>query len=139
MGRRAIPRRRACFALMAAIALALQAGCGDGGGDESAGPDGYVLPPAPAVSAVREADSVIVQFRFPEEQDGEPEPWLLLTSVNSAGTRVPPLTIRTPVAGRQAGEVRQPLGAGRPPFKLLVATLARTGLRSPFVEIPLTK
>jgi hypothetical protein len=91
------------------------------------------------VSATLKADSVIVRFRFPSKRDDEPEPWLLLTSVNSAGTRVPPLTFRTPVAGRQAGEVRQPLGAGRPPFKLLVATLSRTGLRSPFVEIPLTK
>lgn len=98
---------------------------------------GHPQPSTPAVNVVRRERSVVIHFSFPERRAGEAEPWLLLTSVNSAGTNVPPLTKRTPVAGKRAGEITQPLGAGSPPFRLLVATLSRVGLRSRVVEVPL--
>lgn len=99
--------------------------------------EGHPQPSTPAVNVVRRERSVVIHFSFPERRAGEAEPWLLLTSVNSAGTKVPPLTKRTSVAGKRVGEITQPLGAGSPPFKLLVATLSRIGLRSRVVEVPL--
>lgn len=111
--------------------------------------EGHLRPPTPYVKAwnsreaIRvEADAeagrkILIHFHFPHHGQGEPAPWLILTTIDSAGSRVPPLTLRTPVAGREEGDVLQPVGLGHGPFQLLVATIARDGLRSPFARIRL--
>ena len=100
------------------------------------------MPPAPTVRVYGEGGSgetVRLEFQFPPHGSGEPEPWLLLTTVQSGNPQVPPLTFRTPLGGRSHGTVVWPLGEGMPPFELLVATLARNGLRSPFVRVRLPR
>lgn len=104
--------------------------------------EGYLQPPTPAVqvhAGEEKADELLIRFRFPPPDHGEPRPWMLLTTVNSAGSRIPPLTLRTPVAGRESGVISQPVGLGHGPFELLVATLAPDGLRSPFARIRLAE
>lgn len=101
---------------------------------------GHTRPPTPAVNVSREGSTLSIRFRFPpRENRGEPKPWLLLTSVDSAGSGVPPLTLRTPVNTRPSGMIRRPLGAGSPPFDLVIATLADNGLRSRLIRIPLAE
>lgn len=162
--RKPLSARHAYAILLAGAALGWSVGCGDGNQpntDRSAPHDqpphrvgvhsggayarptaggevqGHAQPPTPAVSAVRQAHSVVIHFRFPRQGAKLGQPWLLLTSVDSAGSRVPPYTVRTPVPKRGAGVISQSLGVGRPPFRLLVATVSRIGLRSRIIEIPL--
>jgi hypothetical protein len=104
--------------------------------------EGHLQPPTPEVEvhdSDEKAGELLIHFRFPPRNHGEPRPWLLLTTVDSAGPRIPPLTLRTPVTGRESGVVNQPLGRGHGPFELLVATLAPDGLRSPFTRIRLAE
>lgn len=98
---------------------------------------GFPQPSTPAVDVVRKQRSVVIRFQFPPVESEEAKPWMLLTSVDSAGDEIPPLTLRTPVSRERTGVVHQPLGEGRPPFELLVSTLASNGLRSKIVRIPL--
>lgn len=124
-----------------------QALSNDGGTQEGAHLDpvpggevqGHPQPPTPEVEVTKQSKTVVIRFRFPPVRDGEAEPWMLLTSIDAAGERISPLTLRTPVTGKDAGVIRQPLGLGRPPFELLVSTQAANGLRSEIVSLPLPR
>ena len=93
-----------------------------------------VAPPNPEFDACRTATRMIVDYRFkslPASQPGRP-PLLLLTSAKSAGTRYPPLTIRTEIRKR-SGRINQPRGLGVAPWRVLVSVYGPGG-RSPTIK-----
>jgi hypothetical protein len=97
----------------------------------------FPAPPTPRVTAKRMGEQVAFTYQFDRwPQDRRREPWLLLTSVDPAGDRYPPLTYRHAVRGR-SGRVVRPLGLGRAPFIARVSVLARTGARSRTVALRL--
>jgi hypothetical protein len=98
--------------------------------------EGVELPPAPEMKAHRVGDQVIVKYRLRGAPRGNLRPVTLLTSVDPAGNRVPPLTIEHAIKGRR-GRVTQPIGLGDPPFIVRVATVAKSGLTSQSVEFHL--
>jgi hypothetical protein len=94
-------------------------------------------PPAPVVGARRDGDRVIIRYRFPEWPSSRArKPVELITSVDPAGNKYPPLTFRWRVTSR-AGRVSQPLGLGTAPFRVLVSAMASSGARSRAVIVPL--
>jgi Tol biopolymer transport system component len=95
-------------------------------------------PPAPRFSAKRRGESVVIRYRFLKWPKGRHRrPIALLTSVDPAGDKYPPLTVRTPLNGRRKGRITRPLGAGKGPFKVLVSAEARSGVVSRTVTKPL--
>jgi Tol biopolymer transport system component len=94
-------------------------------------------PPYAAVQARRTGSRVRVRYRFTEwPAERRRRPTVLLTSVDPAGNRYPPLTIRTRVT-RRSGAFTRPIGAGHGPFKLLTSAESRRGARSRIVAIRL--
>jgi hypothetical protein len=92
-------------------------------------------PKTPTISARRIGQDVAIRYLIPPTTRGKLAPWLLVTSVDSRGDRFPPLTTRHELHGRLTGTIRQPLGAGRPPYRVFVEVLARSGLRSSLVVV----
>ena len=88
-------------------------------------------PPLPRIDARLSGKTVIIRytFRTPLPEGKSRRPWLLLTAVKSAGRRYVPLTKRTLIR-EPRGRIVQSVGIGPPPFKLLVAVVARDGRRS---------
>lgn len=93
-----------------------------------------VAPLNPEFDACRTATRMIVNYRFkslPANQQGRP-PFLLLTSAKSAGSRYPPLTIRTEI-WKRSGRVNQPRGLGTAPWHVFVSVYGPSG-RSPTIK-----
>jgi Tol biopolymer transport system component len=85
--------------------------------------------PLPRVVARRQGDQIVTRYRFDRWPEAKAKrPGLLLTSIDTAGTRYTPLTVRT--RARRQGVVRQPIGLGRAPLKFHVSVISRTGRRS---------
>jgi hypothetical protein len=92
--------------------------------------------PVPRVRVRRDGGSAVISYDFVGAAAAKwRHPLVLLTSVGSSGRRVPPITNRTEVR-RLRGQVRQPIGRGKAPFVLRVATETKGG-RSRIVTIPL--
>jgi hypothetical protein len=94
-------------------------------------------PPQPVVHVRRHGSRVSVRYRFtswPVARERRPK--VLLTSVDPAGDRYPPLTFRTAVT-RRSGHFTRPLGAGHGPFKFLASAESRRGARSRMAVTPL--
>jgi phage-related protein len=97
----------------------------------------YGRPPLPRVTVVRRGKQVVVRYAFRSFPSGRTRhPVALMTSVDPAGNRYPPLTYTTKI-GSRTGTVTRQLGLGRAPFKLRVAALARDGTRSKVLVLPL--
>jgi Tol biopolymer transport system component len=96
-----------------------------------------VRPPAPKVRVKRHGDKVAIRYRFTRWPKGRNRrPVHLLTTVDPAGNKYPPLTIRADIKKRK-GRVVRPLGAGHAPFTVLVSAEAASGAVSRTVEKPL--
>lgn len=92
-------------------------------------------PPAPVVKVHRDGKFVVISYRFSTmPRSVMRRPALLLTSINSAGTRYPPLAFQTTIRSR-TGRVRQPLGLGRAPYVISIAAESKTGARSKTTKI----
>jgi hypothetical protein len=100
----------------------------------SSSPGKVILPPEPQFTATRQGQSVLIRYRIPKSGA---KPALLATTVDSSGERYPPLTYQQSLHGRRVGVVRQPLGLGKPPYRVIVQTIARDGLRSRLVRFRL--
>jgi hypothetical protein len=93
--------------------------------------------PRPKVQARIVGRSVVIDYTFGANAARWKHPLVLLTSVDAKGNRLTPVTARTRVRMGQ-GSLRQPLGRGKGPFKLRVATETRGG-RSKILTIPLER
>lgn len=82
--------------------------------------------PNPKFVACRTASRMIVDYRFATRPTW---PVLLLTSAKSAGSRYPPLTVRTEI-WKRSGRVNQPLGLGGAPWHVLVSVRGPGGRSS---------
>lgn len=93
------------------------------------------VPPKPTISATRVGKRVRISYSFavwPSDRDRRPV--MLLTAVQSSGTRYGPLHREHNISKRR-GVVWQPLGLGSAPFKLYASAYSR--LRgSPTVMVP---
>lgn len=97
-------------------------------------------PPLPKkVVARRAGRKVTTTYCFTTLQVKPPsrKPWQIITSVDAAGYKYPPLT-RISLIKTRCGRVTQALGLGSPPFRVNVAVLARNGRRSKTISIPLS-
>ena len=93
------------------------------------------IPPKPTVAATRVGKRVRISYSFavwPSNADRRPVQ--LITAVQSSGTRYGPLHKEHRISARR-GVVWQPLGLGRPPFKLYAASYSRLGRSSPTVSV----
>lgn len=94
-------------------------------------------PPAPRISVRRLGSRrVEISYRFAKLPSGKSRPWLILTSVDAAGAKYSPLTVRTRVASA-AGKVVQRLGRGAAPFTIRAAALSKSGTRSKITQVTL--
>jgi WD40-like Beta Propeller Repeat len=94
-------------------------------------------PPAPKVRVKRHGSKVAIRYRFSTWPKGpNRRPVHLLTTVDPAGNKYPPLTLRADVKTRK-GRVVRPLGAGHGPFTALVSAEAKSGAVSRTVKKPL--
>lgn len=94
-----------------------------------------LVPPKPAVSATRVGKRVRISYSFAVwPSDPDRRPVMLLTAVQSSGTRYAPFMKRHRIATRK-GLVSQPLGLGNAPFKLFAAAYSRLGRSSPTVSV----
>jgi Tol biopolymer transport system component len=93
-------------------------------------------PPLPKVAARRSGKRAVIDYSFSSFPSGPRRPWIMLTSVKSAGTRYGPITAETRIRTRR-GRIVQPVGLGRPPFRVLVSVIGRGGGRSRVVSLPL--
>jgi hypothetical protein len=100
-----------------------------GGSSASAG-----SPPAPRIVATRVRDRVRIAYRFASWPRGENRPAMLLTAVQSSGTRYSPYMKRHRISAR-SGVVYQPLGLGKAPFKLHAASYSRDGTSSKTITV----
>jgi hypothetical protein len=94
-------------------------------------------PALPHLSVRLVGNRVVIIYRFlsfPTDQGRRP--WMMLTSVDSHGEAIPPLTVRSLVRG-PTGRIVQPLGRGRAPFRVLVSVKAANGARSRTITVPL--
>ena len=86
--------------------------------------------PLPEITATRDGREFVLHYRFAVFPDDPFErPAVLIVSADSAGSRVPPVTLRHRIGGPE-GTVRQPLGIGDPPFEILVSVLTVADVRS---------
>jgi len=93
-------------------------------------------PPAPRVVATRRGQRVRIAYSFSVwPKVVAQRPVLLLTSVQSSGTRYAPYMKRHRISTRK-GVVWQPLGLGTAPFKLYAAAYSRQGRSSKTVVVP---
>jgi hypothetical protein len=93
------------------------------------------VPPKPTIAATRFGKRVRISYSFaiwPSDPDRRPV--MLLTAVQSSGTRYSPYTKRHRISTRK-GVVWQPLGLGSAPFKLHAAAYSRFR-SSPTVTVP---
>ena len=93
------------------------------------------MPPAPKFSVARHGKNVTVSYAFADfPKSLDRQPWVLVTSVDPAGQRYPPLTHQTRLHGRRRGSVTQPLGLGRSPYRIIVQAVTKAGGRSPLLS-----
>jgi hypothetical protein len=93
------------------------------------------VPPKPRVTATRVGKRVRISYSFAVwPSDPDRRPVMLLTAVQSSGTRYGPLHKEHRISKR-TGVVWQPLGLGRAPFKLHAAAYSRFR-SSPRVTVP---
>lgn len=93
------------------------------------------VPPKPTISATRVGKRVRISYSFAVwPSDPDRRPVMLLTAVQSSGTRYVPLMKRHRISTRK-GVVWQPLGLGSAPFKLYAAAYSRFR-SSPTVTVP---
>jgi len=94
------------------------------------------VPPAPRVVATRIDQRVRIAYSFSVwPKDPDRRPVLLLTAVQSSGTRYAPYMKRHRISKR-SGVVWQPLGLGTAPFKLYAAAYSQQGRSSKTVLVP---
>jgi hypothetical protein len=92
-------------------------------------------PSLPRATAKIIGDRVRIRYRFKRGTLAERNrPRLLITSVDTAGTRFPPLTKRSRVRHR-LGVASQPIGLGKRPIKVRIATETANGARSRVVRV----
>lgn len=77
----------------------------------------------------------MIHYRFDSMPRGGRRPKVLVTSVD--GRKTTPTTQHTLVDDIQGGLIRQPLGHGRAPFRVLVRSVGHNGRRSSVVSVPL--
>jgi hypothetical protein len=83
------------------------------------------VPPKPTISATRFGKRVRISYSFGSwPSDPDRRPVMLLTAVQSSGTRYGPLHKEHKISKRR-GVVWQPLGLGSAPFKLHAAAYSR--------------
>lgn len=93
-------------------------------------PPTTLVPPSPTIRVRRLGTNLVgISYRFASLPRGGRKPWLILTSVDAAGTKYSPLTQRTRVM-KASGKVVQRLGRGSAPFVIRAAALSRNGARS---------
>ena len=93
------------------------------------------VPPKPTVVATRVGKRVRISYSFAVwPSDADRRPVVLLTAVQSSGTRYAPFMKRHSISAR-TGLVWQPLGLGDAPFKLYAAAYSRLGRSSPTVSV----
>lgn len=93
------------------------------------------VPPAPNVAATRADSRVRITYLFSVwPNDLNRRPVMLLTAVQSSGTRYTPYAQRHAIS-KQRGVVWQPLGLGKAPFKLFAAAYSRLGRSSVTVTV----
>lgn len=86
--------------------------------------------PLPEITATRDDREFVVHYRFANfPNDPFERPAILIVSADSAGSRVPPVTVRHRIE-RPEGTIRQPLGIGEPPFEILVSVQTVADVRS---------
>lgn len=92
-------------------------------------------PPKPTVTATRIEKRVRIVYSFSVwPRDADRRPVVLLTAIQSSGTRYAPYMERHAISKR-SGVVWQPLGLGSAPFELFAAAYSRTGRSSPTVSV----
>lgn len=98
-------------------------------------PNPKITPPLPRATVKIVGDRVRIRYSFRRGAlKGRDRPRTLITSVDTAGSKYPPLTIRSRVKRRQ-GVVSQLIGLGRRPIKLRIATETAKGVRSRLVRV----
>lgn len=92
-------------------------------------------PSLPRATAKVIGDRVRIRYRFKRGTLADRNrPRRLITSVDTSGSRFPPLTKRSLVRHR-VGVVSQPIGLGKRPIKVRVATESASGVRSRVVRV----
>jgi hypothetical protein len=92
-------------------------------------------PPVPDAKAKILRDRVRIRYKFARGAlAAQDRPRTLITSVDTAGSRHPPLTKRSRVR-RRAGVTSQPIGLGKRPIKVRIATESADGVRSRVVRV----
>lgn len=92
-------------------------------------------PTLPRARAELVGDRVRIRFTFKRGALADRHrPRMLITSVDTAGSKYPPLTKRSRVK-RRLGIVSQPVGLGKRPIKVRIATEGANGARSRIVRV----
>lgn len=135
----------AVVALVALAAVAQASGAADRGASTTPGAatsygsltiDPRPVPPAPRVVATRIEQRVRIAYSFSVwPSAAERRPVVLLTAVQSSGTRYGPLHKEHNISKR-SGVVSQQLGLGNAPFKLYAAAYSQQGRSSKTVVVP---
>lgn len=91
-------------------------------------------PRRPSITVRRSAAGLEIRYRLKAETPTSAGQMRLITSVDAAGNRYPPFTLRHTLK-TVIGIVHSPLGRGKGPYILRVALESRAGARSQFLTV----